>query len=49
MNAAGIYPASPVLELTEAEWDDVLDVNLRGTFLGAREAARAMIARDGAA
>src|SRR4051812_15712549 len=44
VNAAGIYPAAPLLELAEEEWDAVLDVNLRGTFLGAREAARAMIA-----
>jgi NAD(P)-dependent dehydrogenase (short-subunit alcohol dehydrogenase family) len=44
VNAAGIYPAVPVLELSEDDWDRVLAVNLRGTFLGAREAARAMIA-----
>jgi NAD(P)-dependent dehydrogenase (short-subunit alcohol dehydrogenase family) len=42
VNAAGIYPTAPVAELGEAAWDEVLDVNLRGTFLGAREAARAM-------
>jgi len=45
VNSAGIYPATPLLELGEPEWDDVLAVNLRGTFLGAREAARAMVAR----
>jgi NAD(P)-dependent dehydrogenase (short-subunit alcohol dehydrogenase family) len=33
-----------LLELSEEDWDDVLDVNLRGTFLGAREAARVMVA-----
>jgi NAD(P)-dependent dehydrogenase (short-subunit alcohol dehydrogenase family) len=44
VNSAGIYPTSPLLELPEQEWYDVLDVNLRGTFVGAREAARAMIA-----
>src|SRR5207244_2287619 len=43
VNAAGIYPSAPLLELGEDDWDRVLDVNLRGTFLGAREAARAMI------
>ncbi len=47
VNAAGIYPSTPVLELVETEWDEVLDVNLRGTFLGAREAARAMIEARG--
>ncbi len=45
VNAAGIYPTSPLLELSTAEWGSVVDVNLRGTFLGAREAARAMVAR----
>jgi NAD(P)-dependent dehydrogenase (short-subunit alcohol dehydrogenase family) len=44
VNSAGIYPVSPLLELSEEDWDGVLDVNLRGTFIGAREAARAMIA-----
>ncbi len=46
VNAAGIYPTSPLLELSEEDWDLVLDTNLRGTFLGAQEAARAMIAGD---
>jgi NAD(P)-dependent dehydrogenase (short-subunit alcohol dehydrogenase family) len=44
VNAAGIYPTAPLLDLSEDDWDLVLDVNLRGTFLGAREAARAMVA-----
>jgi NAD(P)-dependent dehydrogenase (short-subunit alcohol dehydrogenase family) len=44
VNAAGIYPTAPLLELTDVDWDEVLDVNLRGTFIGAREAARAMVA-----
>jgi NAD(P)-dependent dehydrogenase (short-subunit alcohol dehydrogenase family) len=44
VNSAGIYPASPLLELSERDWDAVLDTNLRGTFIGAREAARTMIA-----
>lgn len=44
VNAAGVFPVSPLLELSEEDWDRVLDVNLRGTMFGAREAARAMIA-----
>jgi NAD(P)-dependent dehydrogenase (short-subunit alcohol dehydrogenase family) len=44
VNNAGIYPITPLLELTEEEWDRVIDVNLKGTFLGAREAAKRMIA-----
>ncbi len=42
VNNAGIYPSTPLLEMTEQEWDKVLSVNLRGTFLGAREAGRRM-------
>jgi NAD(P)-dependent dehydrogenase (short-subunit alcohol dehydrogenase family) len=45
VNAAGVYPTSPLLELGDDEWDLVLETNLRGTFVGAREAARAMVAR----
>ena len=44
VNSAGIYPGRPLLDLSEDDWDAVVDVNLRGTFVGAREAARAMIA-----
>src|SRR5439155_401427 len=44
MNSAGIYPSRPLLDLSVDDWDAVLDVNLRGTFVGAQEAARAMIA-----
>jgi NAD(P)-dependent dehydrogenase (short-subunit alcohol dehydrogenase family) len=41
---AGVYPVTPLLSLGAEEWDRVVGVNLRGAFLGAREAARAMIA-----
>jgi NAD(P)-dependent dehydrogenase (short-subunit alcohol dehydrogenase family) len=47
VNNAGVYPTAPLLELADADWDGVLDLNLRGAFLGAREAARAMIAAGG--
>lgn len=43
VNNAGIYPITPFLDVSTAQWDRVIDVNLRGTFLGAREAARRMI------
>ncbi len=42
VNNAGIYPTSPIAEMTAAEWDRVMAVNLRGPFLCTREAARAM-------
>ena len=32
--------------MTDEDWDRVLDINLRGTFIGAREAAKQMIAAD---
>lgn len=37
VNNAGIYPFSPVVEMSDEQWDRVLDINLRGTFIGARE------------
>ncbi|HLB97700.1 MAG TPA: SDR family oxidoreductase, partial [Acetobacteraceae bacterium] len=30
VNAAGIYPCDPILEMTEEAWDRVMDVNLKG-------------------
>jgi len=48
VNNAGIYPQSSILDMSAAQWDDVLAFNLRGSFLGAREAAKRMvIARRG--
>ena len=44
VNNAGVYPRSPFLELSEREWDYVLDVNLKGSCFCAQAAARAMIA-----
>jgi NAD(P)-dependent dehydrogenase (short-subunit alcohol dehydrogenase family) len=44
VNSAGVYRIAPLLAIDVAEWDEVLDVNLRGSFLVAREAARRMIA-----
>ena len=42
---AGTLARVPFLEITDAEWDRVHNVNLRGTFAVAQEAARAMVAR----
>jgi 3-oxoacyl-[acyl-carrier protein] reductase len=44
VNNAGTYPRVPFLDMREADWDHVLDVNLKGTFFCAQAAARAMIA-----
>lgn len=46
VNNAGIgYIMKPLLDVTEADWDAVLDVNLKGCFLGIQAAARRMIAQ----
>lgn len=45
VNNAGVYPRVAFLEMTEAEWDFVIGVNLKGTAFCAQAAARAMMAR----
>jgi NAD(P)-dependent dehydrogenase (short-subunit alcohol dehydrogenase family) len=40
---AGVGGFASLLELSSAEWDRVLGVNLRGTFLCLREAGKAMV------
>jgi 3-oxoacyl-[acyl-carrier protein] reductase len=44
VNNAGIFPRVPFLEMTEAQWDRVLGVNLKGSAFTAQAAARAMVA-----
>jgi NAD(P)-dependent dehydrogenase (short-subunit alcohol dehydrogenase family) len=46
----GIAVSRPILQQTAEDWDSVLDVNLRGCFLVATEAARRLVAakRSGA-
>ena len=46
VNNAGTYPVSPMLNMSEEEWDLVLNTNLRSTFLCTQAAARRMIARE---
>lgn len=42
VNNAGRVRTAPALDQSEADWDDVVDTNLKGTFLVAQAAARAM-------
>lgn len=42
---AGVYPNAPVLEMSVAEWDRVMETNVRGVFLTCRAAGRRMVAR----
>jgi len=44
VNNAGVFPRASFLELAEGEWDHVLGVNLKGSFLTAQAAARALVA-----
>lgn len=46
VNAAGIWPRHPFMDVTEDEWRRVLDVNLTGTFLCCQAVAPLMIARQ---
>ncbi|HEX5415933.1 MAG TPA: glucose 1-dehydrogenase [Chloroflexota bacterium] len=49
VNSAGINRTKPVFEVTEEDWDLVLDVNLKGLFFCCQSAAREMTRRDGGA
>jgi NAD(P)-dependent dehydrogenase (short-subunit alcohol dehydrogenase family) len=40
VNAHGIFPNRPILEMTVDEWDQVFAVNVRGSMLTCRNAAR---------
>ena len=44
VNNAGIFKAAPFLDITEADWDAVIDVNLKGAFLVGQAVARVMAA-----
>ena len=43
VNNAGINFVKPTLEMDEADWDRVLDVDLKGTFLCCRYALEVMV------
>ena len=47
VNNAGQTMNRPLIDMTADDWDSVMSVNARGTFLHAREAVKAMIAGDG--
>ena len=44
VNNAGVFPRASFLELQEREWDHVLGINLKGSFLCAQAVARALVA-----
>jgi NAD(P)-dependent dehydrogenase (short-subunit alcohol dehydrogenase family) len=43
VNNAGVFPRVPFLEMTEGDWDFVLDVNLKGSCFWAQAVAKAMV------
>ena len=47
INNAGIFKAANFLDITEADWDAVIEVNLKGAFLVGQAVARAMVANPG--
>ncbi|HWI26846.1 MAG TPA: SDR family oxidoreductase [Stellaceae bacterium] len=47
VNSAGIAIRKPAVELAPADWERVMAVNVTGSFLCARTAARHMLARGG--
>jgi 3-oxoacyl-[acyl-carrier protein] reductase len=49
VNNAGVQTWKPLLEVTEDEWDFVIDTNLKGCFLCTQRAARIMKEQGGGA
>jgi len=45
VNAAGVITSRPIAEMSEAEWDNIMDVNAKGTFLVNRAAVIRMRAQ----
>ena len=45
VNNAAIFPRVDFLEMTEADWDSLMAINLRGVFLMTQAACRRMVAR----
>lgn len=43
INNAGINRRNPVVEMSEEDWDTVIDVNLKGTFLCTRAVGRVLV------
>jgi 3-oxoacyl-[acyl-carrier protein] reductase len=46
INNAAYVADAPALDMTEAQWDRVMDVNLKGAFLVSQASARHMLSQD---
>jgi 2-dehydro-3-deoxy-D-gluconate 5-dehydrogenase len=42
VNNAGVYKTSPTVSLSEKDWDQIVDIDLKGTFLCIKEALKYM-------
>jgi len=47
VTAAGVWVEGPSAEMTEAQWNRTIDVNLKGTFFACRSAIPALVASAG--
>ncbi|KKM10107.1 hypothetical protein SY88_15835 [Clostridiales bacterium PH28_bin88] len=45
INSAGVNSRKPAVEYTEDEWDRILDINLKGTFLCTQAVGKIMLAQ----
>ncbi len=45
VNNAAMFPPVPVLDISEQQWDRLMDLNLKGAFFLAQAAAKTMIAK----
>lgn len=43
VNAPGVNSTTPVMEITDEEWNKIMDINLKGTYLASRIAGAKMI------
>lgn len=47
INNAGIYPVASLVEMSEAQWDETVDANLKSVFLCTQAMARHVMVRGG--
>jgi len=46
VNCAGVYPSNPILKITENEWDQVIDLNLKAPFFLSKAFADYLIEKN---
>lgn len=43
VNNAGIFSSTPIMEMTDSEWDLVMNINLKGPFFLSKEILKSMV------